>query len=175
MGLHRQVVVGEVATPVLDFRLPPPGAERVEALVRSGPSVLKRSLEEIELLTQGSHSHTQDDATPGEEVDGSIPLEQFDGMVVAEHHHVRRQEDVGGESGDPSQCPHRIPVDDAAPFPLSRGHPDVLAAGQVVIAEPISGDYDPPQLFRSGGLLPPRVPSRSLNDNRGVDAEIQGT
>ena len=109
---------------------------------------------QIEFFLEAADADPEDQPAVADLVQGAVALGDLERMVIAEHQHVGGQPNSLRARGQVAEGRQRIPVADAAPVPLGRGQRDVLAAGQVVIAEPIGGLGDMGQVLDGGVLLP---------------------
>src|SRR5262249_57150892 len=73
-------------------------------------------------------------------------------MVIAEDEHPRRKTDLAGEGREVPEGRERVPVTGAPTGQLPLRHSDVLAAGEVVVTEPIRSLRDASQLL--DGTIP---------------------
>ena len=94
-------------------------------------------------------------------------------MVVAEHQHVRSELDLGRARCEVAEGGEWIPVAGPAAIELRCGDADVLAAGQVVVAEAISSFRDGTEVLDGGLSLPLSAASRRQCDDRRADRQLE--
>ena len=92
--------------------------------------------------------------------------------MIAEDEHVRGEPDRGRASGDVAERRERVPVRGATGLRHRSRERDVLAARDVVVAEPLRLDGDAGDLGDARRLLPLGVRSGKSRDNRCDDAEL---
>ena len=96
-----------------------------------------RHLEQLELPRQRADTEAEHEPAVGEPVEGAVPLGHLQRVVVREHEDVGGEPDLLGVPGQTSERGQRIPVDGAPHLRVGRRHGHVLAARQVVEAQPV--------------------------------------
>jgi hypothetical protein len=147
------------------------GPQRDEGVVGACPAIGERRVQQVELLAQGPHADAKDEAAARHHVERSVALGDLEGMVVAEH------QDVGGQPhplGHGRQVPERrqrVPVRGPSDFRNIGGDADVLAAREVVVAEPIGRTGDLHEFGHARALLPTGMGARHAGHHRRDDRQ----
>ena len=114
-------------------------AQRPQRVVAARPAVVEGGADEVELLLEAADADAEDEPAVADLVQRAVALGDLERVVIGEHQHVGGQPDPLGAGGQVAERGQRIPVAGPAAVPLGRGQGDVLAAGEVVVAEPVCG------------------------------------
>ena len=88
------------------------------------------------------------------DVERAVALRDLEGVVIAEYQDLGGEADAGGLGGQEPEGRERVPVGAAALDRDVGGDGDVLAAGEVVVAEAVGGAGDRGQLRDAGAEFP---------------------
>ena len=109
----------------------------------------------------------------GDLVERSVALGDLERMVITEDQDVGGESDLRGQGGQIPECGQRVPV----PAPPYRGHvggnDDVLAAGQMVIAQSVCCPGYGGDILDGAILLPSSVGTGQHGEHRRGDTESQ--
>ena len=115
----------------------------------------ERSAQQRELLLERADADAEDQPSAGDRVERAVALGDLERVVVAEHEHVRLEADERRAGREVAERRQRVVVARTAPSgDLARGHGDVLAAREVVVAEPVGRFRDLDDRVERRGLLP---------------------
>ncbi len=148
--------VGDGVVRALVRRLAPAEhrAQRPDGVVGPRAAVLERDAQQPELGFEVANAHAEVEPPTADLVQRAVALGDVEGMVIAEHQHRGRKPDPARVSGEITERGERVPV----PRPGqagSRGRDgDVLATGQVVVAEPVGSLGDAAHLIDAAIALP---------------------
>jgi hypothetical protein len=164
-----------VRAPVLGLELRERGAQGADGVVGAVAASVEPGFEQVELLAQRADADAEDESSAGDAVERAVALGDRQRVVVADDEHMRGEPDGGGASGDVAECRQRVPVGGPACVDHGAGERDVLAAREVVEAEPLGLDGDAGELLDARRLLPRRVRPRKARDCGCDDAELHGS
>ncbi len=150
-------------------------AQGADGVVGAVAASLELGAEQVELLAQRADADAEDEPSAGDAVERAVALGDRQRVVVAEDEHVRGEPDGGGAGGDVAEHRERVPVGGAARLDHLGRQRDVLAAREVVVAEPLGLDGDAGDLLDARRLLPRRVRARKARDGGRDDAELHGS
>ena len=136
------------------------GPQRPQRIVAAGTAIVERCAEKVELLLERADPDAEDHPAATDVIQCAVTLYDRQRMMVAEHQRHGGEPDLFGARRHIAERGERIPVPRTAPPGLGRGQADVLAAGQMVIAEPIRRLGDAADVLDRGVLLPRQWRSR---------------
>ena len=129
--------------------------------------------EQVELGLERADPDTEDQAAPAHHVERAVTLGDLEWVVVAEHQHMRREANAFGAGREVAERRERVVVAAAAHGRDVGGDRDVLAAGEVVVAERVRRARDRDDIAEAGGLLPCGMGTRKHREHRCDDAQLQ--
>ena len=102
----------------------------------------------------------------------AVALYDCERVVISEHQGHGGEPDLACAGRRVAERGKRIPVPSAAPPGFGRGQADVLAARHMVVAKPIRGLSDAPDVLDGGVFFPLQRGPADVGDDGGGDAEF---
>ena len=132
-----------------------------QRVVGTRTAIVERRVEQRELLLERADAEAEHEPPVADAVERAVPLRDRHRVVVAEHQHVGGEADALGACREIAERRQRVPVAAAAHVDGGFGHGDVLAAGEVVVAEPVGGLGDAGDVVDRAVAFPLGVAARA--------------